>query len=160
MYSGKFYDHFFVHAFLTMEWNLMVRSDKCVNMHVQHIQWRLDCSIFYFVTSKGNQMEDRYNNPWHVYPNPKNPKMCPVLDLSKYFFSHPYILITDSKLFPGNYQYEIFLNIVHIIINDNLEEFQFLGVEKGKIGSKSASKGSITIVASGCTVSPPMYSIF
>ena len=47
----------------------------------------------------------------------------------------------------------------HKIINDNLEELQFLGVEKGTIGSNSVSKGAIAIVASGCTVSPPMASI-
>ena len=40
LYNGKGDDHFFAHAFLTIEWNLMARSDNCVNMHVQHIQWR------------------------------------------------------------------------------------------------------------------------
>ena len=59
--------------------------------------------------------------------------MFPVLALDNYLLSHPDILTTNSKLFLGNYQYEIFLNISHKIINNNLEEFQSLGVEKGTI---------------------------
>ena len=41
--------------------------------------------------------------------------------LAKYFFSHPKILNTNSKLFPGNHQYERLLKIFHRIINKNLE---------------------------------------
>ena len=84
-------------------------SDNCVNMHVQYIQWRSDCLIFYFGTSKGNQTKDRANDPWNVYSNPKIPKICPVLALAKYLLSHPDILTTNYKLFLVNYQYEIFL---------------------------------------------------
>ena len=40
LYNGRGDDHLFAHAFLTMEWDLMARSDNCVNMHFQHIQWR------------------------------------------------------------------------------------------------------------------------
>ena len=73
----------FAHAFLKMEWNLMAGNDNCVNMHVQHIQWRSGILVYYFGTSKGNQTGDRANDPWHVYSNPKNTTICPVLDLAK-----------------------------------------------------------------------------
>ena len=159
LYNGKGDENLFTHAFLEMEWNLMARSNNCVNMHVQHIQWRSDSLIYYFGTSKGNQMGDRDNDPRHVYSNTKNPTICPVLALPKYLFSHPNILTTNSKLFPGNHQYERFLKIFNRIINTNLEEFQSLVVEKGTLGSHSARKVAITIVASDCTVSPPMASI-
>ena len=112
---------FCVHAFLTMEWDLMVRSENCVNMHVQHIQWRSDSLVYYFGTSKVNQTVDRSNDTWHVYSNPNNPTIFPVLNLAKYFFSHLDILTTNSKLFTGNHQYEIFLKIFRKIINDNIE---------------------------------------
>ena len=137
----------------------MARSDNCVNIHVQHIQWRSDSLIYCFGTSKGDQTVDIVNDPWHIYANPKNPKMCPVIALSKYFFYHPDTLTTNSKLFPGNHQYKIFLKISHKIINDTLDEFLSLGVEKITPRAQFVSKVSITIVASGCTVSPPMYYI-
>ena len=111
-----------------MEWNLMARSNNCVNMHVQHIQRRSDSLMYYFGTPKGNQTGDRANYLWHVYSKPNNPTIFPVLALANYFFSHPDILTTNSKLFPGNHQYEIFWKIFLRIINNNLEEFQSLGV--------------------------------
>ena len=37
--------------------------------------------------------------------------------------------------------------------------FQALGLEKGMLGAHSIRNGAITIVANGCTVSPPMDSI-
>ena len=107
----------FAHVFLTMEWNLMARSDNCVNMHVQHIKWRSDSLIHYFGNSKVNQTRDTANDPWRVYSKPKNQTIYPVLTLSNYFFSHPDILTTYFKLFPGNHQYEIILKIFHRIIN-------------------------------------------
>ena len=160
LYNGKGDDHLFAHSILKMEWNLMARSDNYANMHLQHIQWRSDILIYYVGTSKVNQTRDRANDPWNVYSNPKNPKICPVIALAKYFFSRLNILTTNSKLFPGNHQYERFLKILYRIINNNLEEFQSLGFDKRTLGSYSVRKRSITIVASGCTVSPPTASIF
>ena len=61
----------------------MARSDNCGNRHVQNIQWRLDSLIYYFVTTKVNQTGDRSDDPCHVYSNPKNPIICPVLALAK-----------------------------------------------------------------------------
>ena len=129
-------------------------------MRVQHIQWRLGCLIIYFVNLKGNKTGERANDPWHVYSEPKNPIIFPIIYLDKYLLSHPDILTTNSNLFPGNYQYEIFLNIFHKTVNGNIEEFQPLGVEKGTLVDRSFSNGAINIVAGGCTVSPPMYSFF
>ena len=137
---------------------MAIRSN-CVNMHMQHIQWRSDSLIYYFGNLKGNQTVDISNDLWHVHPNPKNPKICPALAMAKYFFSHPNILTTNSKIFPGNHQYRVFLKIFHKIINDNIEEFQSLGVEKRTLGYHYIRKGVITIVASGCTISPHMASI-
>ena len=66
LYSGEGDDYLFAHTFLTMEWNLMARSDDCVNMYLQHIQWKSDCLVYYFGTSKGNQTGERAHDPWHV----------------------------------------------------------------------------------------------
>ena len=40
LYNGKGDDNLFAHAFFTMEYNLIARSNNCVNMNVQHIQWK------------------------------------------------------------------------------------------------------------------------
>ena len=89
LYNGRGDDHLFAHAFLKMEWDLMAISDNCVNMHVQHIQWRQDSLIYNFGISKGNRMEDIANDTWHVYSKPKNSTIFTVIALAKYLSSHP-----------------------------------------------------------------------
>ena len=44
-------------------------------------------------------------------------------------------------------------------MNDDTEVFERTGVKKGDLGSHSVRQGSITLVSSGCTMSPPMSSI-
>ena len=51
------------------------------------------------------------------------------------------------------------MKIFHEVILIEKEEFGKLGVRPRDIGSHLTRKGSITLVASGCTVSPPMSSI-
>ena len=130
---------------------------NCVNMHIKHIQWGSDCLILYFGTLKGNLNRERSSDPWNVYSNLKNPKICLVLALDEYLFSNPDILTTNSHLFTGYCKYERFRKKV---IKDNFDRFQPLGVEKGMLGAYSIRKRAIYIVATICTVSPPMASIF
>ena len=80
--------------------------------------------------------------------------------MARYFFSHPNILTTNSKLFPGNHQYERLLNISHRINKKSLGKFHSLGVEKVTILSHYVRRGAVTTVASGCTVSLPIEFIF
>ena len=89
-------DYLFAHAFLTLEWNLMARSDNCLNMHVSHVQWYEDSLLFFFGKSKTNPTGEKSNEPWHVYVNPHNPFICPVLALSKYLLSNTDI-VKDGK---------------------------------------------------------------
>ena len=69
-YKGKNPEYLFAHAFLIIEWNLMARSDNCVNMHINHVQWHEDAMLFFFGKSKENQGRDGADKPWHVYSNP------------------------------------------------------------------------------------------
>ena len=52
-----------------------------------------------------------------------------------------------------------FIKIFHRVIKENIDEFRLLGVDEHTLGSHSCRKGAITIVSTGCTVSPPMASI-
>ena len=153
-------DYIFAHAFLTMEWNLMARSDNCLHMHMSHVQWYGNSLLFFFGKSKGNQAGEHSSEPWHVYANPQNPMICPVLALSKYLLSNPDVMTDSSKLlFPGAHQYDRFIRIFNKVIDTNIDQFRVLGVEKKALGTHSACKGSITLVSSGCTVSPHISSI-
>ena len=99
----------------------MAISDNCVNMHVQHIQWRSDCLVFYFGTSKVNQTGDSANDPLRVYSNPQNTKKNLVLALDTYLLYNPDILTTSSKYLRVTISMKDFEDF-HKIINNNLEE--------------------------------------
>ena len=114
---------------------------------------------FIFSKTKGDQSGDKSSDPWHVYPNPKNPELCPVLVLAKYILSHPDLMNINCTLLPGKNQYDRFIKIFHRVIHDNKETFHILGVEENSLGSHSCRKGAITLCFSECTVSPPIESI-
>ena len=149
----------FAHLFLILEWNLMARASNCLLLHLGHIEWRNNCLVFFFGKSKRDQTGENSNNPWHVYSNPYEPCICPVLAMAQYVCSYPDIATGKARLFPGNNQYNRFLKIFHRVVEANIEGFQALGVTKQSLGAHSPRKGAITMVSTGCTVSPPMASI-
>ena len=159
--SGESDEYLFAHAFLTIECNLMARSDNVVHLSVEHIEWCADCLIFHFVTTKTDQNGNKQRLPWHVYSNPLKPYICPVLAFAKYALSHPGVLQNNGRnqLFPGGNQYHRFLKIFHHVLTKHSAEILALGVDPNDLGSHSTRKGSATLVASGCIVSPPHSSL-
>ena len=82
----------------------------------------------------------------------------PHLDIIKYLF-YTGKINSEGKLFPGEFQYEIFLKIFCKAIRENAEKFNRLEVQVGYVGSHSTHKEKITLLLSGCTILPPMSSI-
>ncbi len=78
----------------------MVQSKNVVHAHNLHKEWNADSLVFCFVKSKGNQTRQNSDQEWHVYANPHNPKICPVLALASYIFSNPGIFSSavDNKV--------------------------------------------------------------
>ena len=163
-------EYIFAKCYLTLEWNLMARSENIEQCHAQNICWKDDALGFHFPKTKGDQLGKRADAIWHVYANPQNPTTCPHLALARYLFSNPGTLtgeihpkneeddlqeelqddglamapdiaIDGERLFPGRNQYERFMGILHSVIKENAEEFRKLGIEPGDLGSHSARKG-------------------
>ena len=53
----------FAHAFLTLEWNLLARSDNCFQMNINHIEWRDDCMVFFLPSRKEIKLEKVQKTP-------------------------------------------------------------------------------------------------
>ena len=159
--KGESDEFLFAHCFLTLEWNLMARADNVVSANVSHVEWHGDSLVFYFAKMKGAQEGECVLKPWHVYGNPLEPEICPLLAFSKYVLTHPGVLESNgnNSLFPGNDQYRRFMGIFSKLLKDNAEDFKELGYEPNDLGSHSTRKGSETLVDSGSTVSPPLSAI-
>ena len=109
--------------------------------------------IIYHVQRKSRQND--IDVPWHIYSNTFNPHLCTILALAKYLFYTGKINF-EGKLFPGEFQFEMFLNIFCKAIHENSEEFNRLEVQFGYIESYYTHKEKMTLVSSGCTIFPPM----
>jgi hypothetical protein len=161
----------FARCFLTLEWNLMARSESIVTANFFHITWEDDSLVFLLAKSKTDQTGRNTNQVWHVYATPDKPATCPTLALATYVFSNPGLTnicgesfnmdddVGSSRLFPGGDQYGRFMACLHRVIENNLEEFLLLGIKPGDLGSHSARKGASSFASAGSTVSPPMVSI-
>ena len=82
-----------------------------------------------------------------------------MLSLVRYLFTYPQLLKENSSLFQGTSQYNRYAKLFLQLISDNKYELQQLDVEEGDLGTHSCRKGVATMVAAGCTVSPPIVSI-
>ena len=159
--NGTHDEFIFAHAFLTLEWNLMCRADNLVSLNINHMGWEDDSLLCNLAKVKHDQEGEGTKTPWHIYANPSNPYICPILALALYIFSHPMVLTNSSRsfLFTGNNQYKRYTQILWKAIMMRAEMFKRAGVEIDTTASHSVRKGSSTYAASGCTVAPSMASI-
>mmetsp|Transcript_21038 Transcript_21038/g.25871 ORF Transcript_21038/g.25871 Transcript_21038/m.25871 type:complete len:633 (+) Transcript_21038:146-2044(+) len=152
-------EHIFAHLFFILDWNLMKRAENCNTCMISHIRFEEDCLVFQFAKSKGAQDGEDHLGPWHVYSNPLEPHICPVLALAKYIITYPSVLSGKVPLFEGSDPYNRYTKIFCKVIKDNMDELRRLGVSHGDLGTHSSRKGVATLVAAGCTASPPIVSI-
>jgi hypothetical protein len=143
-------ENLFAHCFLTLEWNLMMRSESIVHAHLFHTTWEDDCLAICFAKSKMDQMGRNSDQMWHVYATPEKPAMYPVLFLATYVFANPCLMNVENfsetdedgkpsgRLFPGGNQYGRFMDCLRRIIENNEDVFLPLGVRPGDLGSHLA----------------------
>ena len=117
--------------------------------------------VFKFAKSKGNQRGEEHLDPWHVYSNPEQPHLCLVLALTTHFLCYPDVL-KGGTIFQGKTAktvYSRYSTRFKKIVKELKNELIKLGYAEGDLGSHSVRKGVGTMVASGCTVSPPIVSL-
>ncbi len=159
-FEGEKDEYNFAHVFLTLEWNLIARADNIVNLSVSDLEWSDDSLIIFLKRSKTDQEGQNGKTPYHLYANPTAPHLSVTLSLGNYLLSNPGLLLNESgKLFPAEFQYNRYAQLLGRVIKENEAEFARIGVKAGTIGTHSARKGAATIAASGCTVAPSMSSI-
>ena len=137
----------------------MKRAENCIDLKLEHVRMEEDALIFEFVKSKGAQGGEEHVGPWHVYANPLDQFKCPVLTFAKYIFSFPNCTKKNESVFEGRLQYKRDSKLFMGIINKYESKLKQLGVKPEDLGTHSCRKGMVTMVAGGCTVSPPITSI-
>jgi hypothetical protein len=134
----------------------MKRAENCVNARINHIYFLHDALVFQFAKSKGHQKGENHVGPWHVYANPHKPWICPVLSLARYLLCYPDVLKGDVPLFEGNSQYNRYATRFMKLVKELEIPLKEFGFKQGDLGTHSLRKGVASMVAGGCTVSPPI----
>ena len=146
----------FARAFLNMTWNLCCRATNTCSIHLHHIEWADDSLCVYFAHMKNDQVGDRKRDPRHIYANPNNPIVCPVLSLAIYLSVFSISGTKNSALFPGSNQYKRFSKYFEMILWKHKDEIiAEFGIDVKNIGINSLRKGSTSFISSGSTCAPP-----
>lgn len=61
LFKSEKKNHDFLHLFLTLDWNLMARSENCFNCQLVHIEWRNDSLVFFLENPKRIRQARMFN---------------------------------------------------------------------------------------------------
>ena len=145
----------FSHAVLTTMWNLMSRVGNAVSICKNHMEWRDDALLIYFAHEKTDQTQSRPGDPRHIYANPYQPAICPILSLGVFFLITDITSRADQHIFSGSNQYCRF----HKSLKSRFADELSLGCSVAAYGTHSIRKGAATFVSSGTTSCPSFAAI-
>lgn len=145
--------YIFFHLFLVLSWNLTCRSKNVVTIQLSHIEWHDDGLAIYFAHQKNDQAGDKPRDPRHIFANPLNPSVCPILALGLFWVLFPGF---EGELFSGGRQYDRYRKTFQDVLRlpEVAADLQRRGIDPTSLGSHSARKGAATYVSSGSTCSP------
>jgi hypothetical protein len=133
----------FAWTFFVLMWNLMSRTDSVDCIMLQHIGWQDDSLVIQEQGHKGDQTgADKF---WkHIFANPLQPQVCPVLALAVLVFAGPPRAATGrQQLFMGSNSKDRFAKTLHQVLYSLTEQDkQTLGQEREDLGPYSLRKGS------------------
>lgn len=143
------------HTMFVFSWNLMCRVNNVIELNLAHMEWRDDSLVVFFSQAKNDQDGEKSQVPKHIYANPLQPEICPILSLAMYFLCYP-LAIDQVKLFPGKDPYNRYAKQIGTLLNDklNAEDLKMHQIDSKHVGTHSLRKGSATYAASGTTCPP------
>jgi hypothetical protein len=105
-------------AFFIFLWNLMARSHSIGHIMLQHMRWSDDCLIVKLPKHKGDQEGDRaILMDRHVYANPLEPSICPILSLATLIFCKGFRQVGGKQqVFEGNRTENKFSDMLAVIL--------------------------------------------
>ena len=148
MVCESFYEYY-------LEFNLLITKYN-YNSLTSYIEWTTDCLSIYFAHMKNDQTGDRKRDPRHIYANPIDHTVCPVLALAIYLSIFCISGAKDTALFPGKNQYKRFSKYFEFILLKFKDEIESdFGVNVKDLGVHLLRKGAASYVSSGSTCGPP-----
>jgi len=139
----------YAHLYLIWQWNLMARTVSIATCRYEHITWNRDSLVVHIPRHKGDT-EAAHSYPKHVYANPYNPLICPVLALALHIACTSYRTEeSQSGVFAGGSIDSKFSKWLLAVLEQltDLELIQ-LGVPVEDVGTHSVRKGVASFASS------------
>jgi hypothetical protein len=155
--------------FIVLQWNLIARSATVGGIMMEHVGWEGDALLISTPKHKADQ-EGAKCFARHLYANPTNPVICPVLALAVIVFTrcikHDPTIPANStsrpsfRIFDGAFSEARFSEVLGRCIASLPESAQLqLGGEKKQLGTHSVRKGAATYCA-GMINGPSTVQVF
>jgi hypothetical protein len=154
LFHTEFKQMLFAWPFMVLQWNLITRCGSVAAMMMQHINWEGDALLITIPKSKADQ-EGNNSFPRHLYANPLQPVICPVLALAVVVFTrivkHDSARSSDStdtepfcyRVFDGEHSESRFSDILGRIIAAVPDaQLPQLGTDRKQLGTHSLRKGA------------------
>ena len=119
-----------VHTFLLFCWNLMARSITAGAIMYDRMTWEGDALVINIGKMKNDQ-EGQNLSPRHIYANPENPAICPILSLALLVFTNSYTRSGSSRLLFGEHAKDRFGEWLRKTARDNNEAILAMGLLLG-----------------------------
>jgi hypothetical protein len=152
----------FAHLFGLLSWSMMSRGDNTASINVRNMGWYEDALTVKLAHAKNDQTGEHSisTEPRHIYANPINPEICPILSLGIYF-STSFNAPNESSLFLGERQKDRMLQYIPEYLRSELvqKHMKLLGMVPTDFGNHSFRKGAATYVASGSVGGPSIISV-
>lgn len=158
----------FAHAYATLTWNLMCRTNNTQDVALLHMRAANDSIGVSFAYTKADQGGENANELKHVYANPLDPSICPVLALAIYFSTSMTWSVPDADgeqtatfVFPQNTQTSRFTKCLNRLWSTEKGKAMLLafGITAIDIGAHSFRKGSTTYASQGSSGGASMVSV-
>jgi hypothetical protein len=134
--------------FMLLCWNLMTRSINVGRMKYNHISWSGDALVITLPKSKTDQ-EGENHYPKHVYANPCEPSLCPILHLGIKIVSSVKTRKDSNCVFEGNEPENKFSKWLQKLMRGlGSVCIMLLGIGWKEMGTHSFRKGAATYVLS------------
>lgn len=140
----------FSHTFFLLAWNLIARCVSISSLMFEHISWSEDAMVIVFPSHKGDK-EGHNTAPKHVYANPLNPFICPILSFAIYIFTTGYRRGgSKTSVFEGDVDNteSKFSKWFKKFVVDRAATLLAMGVIIAEIGTHSFRKGIATFLSS------------
>ncbi len=151
----------FAHLFLLLCWNLIARCVSVATLTFSHISWEEDAMTVTFPTHKGDK-EGKNAVAKHVYANPLNPHICPILSFAVYIWTSGYHRAASKPTVFGDgieANEGRFSSWLRRICSLYELEFMEMGLSVLEVGTHSFRKGIATFI-SGMPGGPSPISIY